>query len=425
MKSKATLSSFQMNFFNKVASVFLTKGILFFFSLGASILSARILGPAGQGMVGMALTVGMIGSQFMNLGIHSVNSYILARDKSKLGPLMGNTLALACAAALISICIYWFLRLFSIYVNLQGSMLVLACMYIPIGLYLMLQQNLLVGIGAVGVYNLLEIFNGVLYFGLLLLLLLLDTAHPTRVLFSRILAVLFSILLGFRYLVKKAERPIMPDGRLFKRCLPFSIKSYIACLCSYLVLRSDVLMVNYLLGDEQTGLYTTAVSLSDVLTLLSASVGTLLFPAAAAITSDMQRTNFMQRTLRVLAILMGILTLSAALLARFVIEPLYGAAYGPSSQVFVILMPGVFFMALQSTLSNYFAAKNMWTGNIFTPILGLLLNLGANALWIPRWGINGAAAASVVAYTVMFLIMFIRFLRDNRRIMGEDVWGEP
>lgn len=417
---KWLFSFFQSDFFKKVASVFLTKGVLFFLSLGTSVLSARILGPAGQGVVGMGLTVGAIGSQFMNLGMHSANGYILARDKTELGPLIGNSFVLTCVASGIAICIYVFLRLFPVFVNLRDLMLVLACLYIPISLYLMLQQNLLVSVGAVRVYNLLELFNGIIYPSLILFLVLLHFVQPTSVFFVRLLSTSGSIVLGFFYLAKRSERPLRPNSRLFRKCLPFGLKSYIACLCSFLVLRSDVLMVNYFLGDEQTGLYTTAVTLSDVLTILSGSVGTLLFPTAAAIMSDRQRFDFVKKTLRVLAFLMGTFTLFAALLSQFVIEPLYGAVYKPSCQVFIILLPGVYFMALQSTLSNYFAAKNMWMGNILTPTVGLLVNLSANALWIPCWGINGAAAASVVAYTAMFLIMFTRFWRDERKIMEGD-----
>ncbi len=409
----------QLDFFKKVVSVFLTKGILFLVSLGSSILSARVLGPAGRGIIGTASTIGGIGAQFMNLGMHSANGYMLARDKGKLGPLWGNTLLLSGAAALVAGGAYVVLQRFPVFGNLRGTMLMLACLYIPLGLYQMLQQNLIVAVGAVGVYNALELVQGILYPALLFLLAFLHILYPESAFSATLLSVAASILIGAFFLAKKTETRIWPDGKLFKRCLPFGLKSYTACLCSYLVIRSDILMVSYLLGDAQTGLYTTAVSLSDILSLLPTALGTLLFPTAAAITSDRQRSDFMKRTLTVLAPFMGILVLVAAFLARFAFVRLYGDAFAPSADVFIILMPGVFFMSLQSALSNYFAAKNMWTGNILTPLIGLFANLFANALLIPRWGIRGAAVASVVSYTAMCLIMWIRFLADTRRITEE------
>lgn len=409
----------QFDFFKKVASVFLTKGIIFLIKFGSSVLSARVLGPAGRGIIGTASTIGGIGAQFMNFGMHSANGYMLARDKRKLGPLWGNTLLLSAVAAIVSVGVYIFLRKIPVFGNLQGGMLILACLYIPVGLYLMFQQNLLIGIGAVGIYNALELFQGILYPLLLFLLAFLHMLYPESAFSATLVSVIASILPGILFLVKQVDGPIRPDGKLFKECLPFGLKSYTACLCSYLVIRFDVLMVSYLLGDAQTGLYTTAVSLSDVLSLLPAAMGTVLFPTVASISSDRQRSDLMKRTLTLLAPVMGGLTLAAALLAHFVFTPIYGEAFAPSADVFIILMPGIFFMSMQSALSNYFAAKDMWTGNILTPLIGLLMNLGVNALLIPKWGIRGAATASVISYTMMFLIMFFRFIADERKIIEE------
>jgi O-antigen/teichoic acid export membrane protein len=417
-----TLKQFaRSNFLKKVASVFLTKGVLFLVSFGSSILSARVLGPAGRGIIGTASTIGGIGAQFMNLGMHGANGYMLAHDKTKLGPLWVNTLLLSGAASIVAVGVYIFLRKTPVFGNLQGVMLILACLYIPVGLYQMLQQNLLVGIGAVGVYNALELFQGILYPVLLFLLAFQHILYPESAFSATLVSVIASILIGALFLMKQAKGSIRPDGKLFKECLPFGLKSYTASLCSYLVIRFDILMVNYLLGDVQTGLYTTAVSLSDVLSLLPTALGTVLFPTAAAISSDRQRSDFMKRTLILLAPTMGVLTLAAALLARSVFGPLYGEAFVPSADVFIILMPGIFFMSMQSALSHYFAAKNMWTGNILTPLVGLLMNLCINALLIPQWGIRGAAAASAISYTMMFLIMFIRFIGDVRKAAEETL----
>ena len=122
-----TLKQFaRSNFLKKVASVFLTKGVLFLVSFGSSILSARVLGPAGRGIIGTASTIGEIGAQFMNLGMHGANGYMLAHDKTKLGPLWVNTLLLSGAASIVAVGVYIFLRKTPVFGNLQGVMLILA-----------------------------------------------------------------------------------------------------------------------------------------------------------------------------------------------------------------------------------------------------------------------------------------------------------
>src|SRR3972149_6606561 len=60
--------------------------------LVTSVLVARILGPEGRGLYAVAMAVGAIGVQFGNLGLHASNTYYVARERSLLPALIGNTL---------------------------------------------------------------------------------------------------------------------------------------------------------------------------------------------------------------------------------------------------------------------------------------------------------------------------------------------
>lgn len=409
-----------ITFFKKVWSVFATNGALFVIGLGSSILSARLLGPDGKGIVGSAVALSGIGAQFMNLGMHGAGNYYLAKHPQRLNRVMGNALMLAAAAAVAAVLFYCAFQIMPEWTTLQGLMLVLACTYIPLNLYQMLQQNLFLGIGDVRNYNRVNLANGILYPVLLLALLLMGSNAPELVFSCTIVTSILTCVIGYVLIRKHLPDAIRPDKQLFRECLPFGLKSYAACLGSYLVIRLDVLMVGHFLGNEQTGYYTVAVALSDVVSMVPNAVSTLLFPEAAAMRSNWERSQFMKQTLKILAIFMAVLTMAACLLSGFFIPLLYGEVYAPSAQIFNLLMPAVFFMALQSALSNYFAAKNQWTGNILTPFTGLAINIMLNAILIPRNGIAGAAIASIVAYGVMLLIMLGRFVRDNQKMKKEQ-----
>lgn len=408
------------SFFRKVWSVFVTNGLLFVVGLGSSILSARLLGPEGKGIVGSAVAISGIGSQFLNFGMHGSHSYQLAKAPEHMSQVAGNNLLLAALAAVCGGVLYGVMRLQSGWTPLTGWMLFLACLYIPLGLYQLLIQNAFLGVGAVGVYNRLNLISGLVYPALLVCVALCGTATTEMVYLCTVVTAGLVILWGQMQLRPWIQEGIRLDLKFFRACLPFGLKSYMACLGSYLVIRSDVLMVGYFLGDEQTGLYTVAVNLSDIVSMVPSAVSTLLFPEAASMNSDMERAGFMRKTLfRLTPVMIG-LTVAAGLMSGVVIPILYGAEYAASAHVFQVLMPAVFFMALQSVLSNYFAAKNMWTGNILAPFLGLAVNFSLNTVLIPRYGIEGAAIASVVSYGVMLAIMLVRFVMDNRRIKKEQ-----
>ena len=58
----------------RVLETFSTRIFLIILSLITSVFVARTLGPEGRGLYAIALTIGMLGVQFSNLGLHSSNT---------------------------------------------------------------------------------------------------------------------------------------------------------------------------------------------------------------------------------------------------------------------------------------------------------------------------------------------------------------
>ena len=409
----------ERSFFQKVLSVFVTNGVLLIVGMGSSILSARLLGPEGKGVVGSAVALSGIGSQFLNFGMHGSHSYQLAKNPGCMSRVAGNNLIMVALAVVCGVLLYAVMRQQPTWTTLTSVMLVLACLYIPLSLYQLLIQNVFLGIGQVRVYNRLNLISGLGYPVMLFCVAILGVVSPQTVFLCTLASAGLVVICGQVWLKPLIAEGMRLDITFFKSCLPFGIKSYMACLGSYLVIRSDVLMIGYFLGEAQTGIYTVAVNLSDIVGMVPGAVSTLLFPEAASMTSDYERALFMNKILVRLAFVMAVLVMAAWCLSRMVIPIMYGMEFAPSVRAFQILMPAVFFMSLQSVLSNYFAAKNMWTGNIATPFIGLAVNFSLNAILIPRIGIEGAAIASVVSYGVMMAVMLARFIVDSRRIEKE------
>ena len=407
-------------FTKKVLSVIFTKGVLFIFGLGASVLTARMLGPAGKGVYGAAVALGGIGAQFMNLGMHASSQYYISKDKEKMSGIWGNILLLTGAAVIVSILIYFFFTFYKSLTSVSGFMLALACISMPVLLYYMLQQNLFIGLGAVKHFNWLELLSGALFPVLLGATALFTIIVPQSVMTLSLIASIISLSVGAILLRWKFKFIPSPSLSLFLDVLPYGLKSYLACLGSYLVTRLNILLISAMLGDIQTGLYTTALSLADSIYMIPLSFGMLILPTAAAMESDAKRCEFMKKTLLTLSVVMTVIACLAAVLSKFVIGLLFGNDFLESSRVFNILMIGTVFMSLQGALSNYFAAKNKWTGNIITPFVGLALSLVLNILFIPTYGINGAAAVSVVTYTIMFLFMIGRFIFDSKAVLNDQ-----
>ena len=66
--------SLPSDFIQKILETFSTRVLLIIFSLATSIIIARSLGPEGRGLYALAITIGTMGVQFTNMGLHSSNT---------------------------------------------------------------------------------------------------------------------------------------------------------------------------------------------------------------------------------------------------------------------------------------------------------------------------------------------------------------
>lgn len=224
------------------------------------------------------------------------------------------------------------------------------------------------------------------------------------------------VLTGSFFLKSDLQTKICQDKRVLLEMLPFGFKSYLSCLITYLVLRVDVLMLDTFLNKAETGLYSLAVNLADIVNMLAVAVAMLLFPKLSGMSEEEARRKFIWNTLKYMSGIMLILIIGATIFSEIGVLWVYGKAYHGSVPVFRILMPGIFFWALSSLLFNYFSSENRIGVNIGSSLLGLGVNLILNWILIPKEGIQGAALASTVAYILIFLVLIYYLIKVEKKI---------
>jgi hypothetical protein len=139
---------------------------------------------------------------------------------------------------------------------------------------------------------------------------------------------------------------------LFTGNLGYSIRGYVAAFFSFVALRLDVLLIQYLLDAEQAGYYSVAVSLTDVLYMLPVTVGAILFPKLSGMPEDAQRWQYAKKVVSIVAVLMAGIAIVALFGARPLITILYGVPFEPATAAFVWLLPGIVLLSVSSLLIN-------------------------------------------------------------------------
>jgi len=406
------------DFVRKVSETFVTRILLIGISMITSVIVARILGPEGRGLYAVAGTIGALGAQFGNLGLHASNTYWVARDKSLLPALVGNTLFISFAFGGSVAFLVW--AVFTIWPSLapiQGMLLILACIWIPFGLAYMLSQNLLLGIQEVRAYNKIEVilqFVGLISIGATIIF---HIVTAETVFSAGLIALVFGLVWALWMLKPYLSRRPTLSRTLFKEHVSYGIKAYSAAFFAFMVLRIDLLMVKYMLGAEQAGYYSIAVTMTDMLFMLPSVTGMILFPQLAVISHNRGKWQFTKRVVLWISLAMLIITVFSSLLAAPLVKVLFGKDFLPAVPAFVWLMPGIFILSINIIFMNFFASIGMPLITVYSPGIAAIVNILLNMKLIPAAGIVGASISSTLSYGLMLLASTVYIRRMKRTIL--------
>ena len=400
----------EREFVQNVLHTLSSKGVLIAIGLISNVIITRGLGPDGKGVYGLVITIITVGLQFGHLGLHSSNTYFVAKDRSIWGRLFANSIIIALTSGLLISGIMIAInelapQVFQLDSSFQFNLIIL--IGTPLALMSLLFKNLLIGVQHIKQNNYFEMLSRSLYVIAIVTLYLTGVLDVVTVLIAYMFEHLMVILLEGRYMVRKADRPMRPSLSLFNRNLRYGLRAYAAIFLAFLVIRSDVLLLNYYLEDEQDGYYFTSVQLIDQFKMLGAVVAGVLMPRLASTDSIKEKFRLNLKVLRTMTLVLSVAGLVVILLAKPIILLLFGKAFLPSVASLRILVVAMIFLSLETVLGQFLAAIGMPMRLVYFWLLCFLINLVLNIMWIPIYGEIGAAYASVISYLSIFILVFI------------------
>lgn len=190
-----------------------------------------------------------------------------------------------------------------------------------------------------------------------------------------------------------------------------------AGLAVMVYMRIDQIMLGQMQGDEAVGMYSAAVRISEVWYFLPTAIIASVFPAIAA-AKKLSEPLYYQRMQRlydlIVAISLGV-AMTMTFLSGWLVTQLYGAAYADAGPILAIHVWAGIFTFLGVASSHWFLLENMVVHMFYRTALGALVNITLNLILIPDYGGQGAAAATLISYSVA-AFWFDAFNRKSRRL---------
>ena len=183
----------------------------------------------------------------------------------------------------------------------------------------------------------------------------------------------------------------------------------------------DTVILGLVRSDAETGWYAAAYRVYEGVTYVPAVLSAVLTPRFSYLFVH-DRAALRAQFLRALggAAVLGVLLGGLAVwLARPAMSLLFGAAYAPAVVPLQILAGGAVFVFCTWILHAAAIATNLDRRLLLTTAVGLFSNVALNLLFIPRWGIGGAAWATVLAEAITVALLFIQIQRPLSAAVSE------
>ncbi len=199
---------------------------------------------------------------------------------------------------------------------------------------------------------------------------------------------------------------------LFKYSWPL-ILSGIAII---IYMRIDQVMIGQILGDKEVGIFSAAVRISEIWYFVPIAIVGSVFPT---IIENKERNEIlyferMQKLLNFLSLLGICIAIIVTFMSGSIIRLFFGSSYELAGPVLAIHVWAGVFVALGVASGSWLTAENLQKYSLYRAFYGCIMNVLLNLILIPKYGINGAAIATVLSYGVsVFSIGFY----DNGKII--------
>ncbi|MEO6349192.1 MAG: polysaccharide biosynthesis C-terminal domain-containing protein [Candidatus Limnocylindrales bacterium] len=382
---------------------------------------ARTLGPEGKGAFVLVLNLSSLGALILSLGLERSLAVFAAKSLDIARRATANaalwTLIVGGLGVVAIIALYGPRTvdhaptglLAPIMPDLTSPQLLAGALALP--------GEIAFGIGLVGLlgrqrvlaYNVLRFVRRAGFVALVLAVALIGRLDLELVLILNLVALVVTVA-GLAWAMARARMfgtNFSPS--LLGEQLSFGGRTVLGTLAERLHYRANTFLLNAFIGVGATGVFSVALGLAETLWYLPASFGLVLF--SRALQGGTEGARIASAMTRTMLALMVVVSIPLWLIAPLAVEAVYGAPFRDAGVALQIMLPGVLAYSVVAVLSNPIIAWGAPGRLTAVLVIGLLANLAANFVLIPQLGMNGAALASSISYTITAALILVLYKR--------------
>jgi len=241
---------------------------------------------------------------------------------------------------------------------------------------------------------------------------------------TEIIVLSLCILILFTKFIKsmvKVQKDILIN--LAFESLPFALTVLFYSIYFYI----DSVMLSYMRGVYEVGIYSAAYSLTLALIFIPTIYINSIFPSLSKFyVNSMESLKFAyKKSLLYISVVALPMTIILFFLSEEIIYFLYGGEFSNSALVFKIIAITIFFRFVTFVNAITILSVDKQKQRLYSQAITAILNIILNLILIPAYGYIGAAVATVITEFFLFAAYFHIVIKDFGAIKDILILGKP
>ena len=390
---------------------------------------ARYLGPEQFGTLSYAQAfVGLFGA-VATLGLDGIVIKHLVKDEGNRDLFLGTAFSLKLLSAIVALVIIWFVALMTSYENNDTIIITIiasALLFQSLNVIDFYFQSKVLSRYIVIVNLISQLSASFIRIALIL------TNAPLIAFAYVILFDAIILAVGYTYVFKHKNLSfrqwkfnITTASELLKHSWPLALSGVVISI----YMKIDQVMIKEILGKTSVGHYAAAVKISEAWYFVPVVINSSLFPAIIN-AKKRSRKEFHDR-LKILYSFMlwsaVAISIPTTIYSKYIINLLYKEQFDQASTVLMIHIWAGVLVSLGVVTSSIVISNNKQKNALIATSIGAISNIILNFFMIPRFGIIGAAFATIISQIIsgLFVPIFYKVDPHYPRIIKDSLWDFP
>lgn len=375
-----------------------------------SVLLARYLGPTNFGIISFAISLVVLLSSFIHLGLGGLVVRDILNFPEQQDVTLGTTFTLKIICGLViflsigTLCFYDFFEYNESWVIFFVSTSLIFRPFETIDFWFQSRVRVKFSVYAKSLaFIVASVVNIILIF-IKAPLVAFAVVYAVEVTLEALFLVLLYSRINQSILKWRAKLPKA------KELLSQSWMLILSGLFATVYLKIDQIMLKFMIGNEEVGIYAIAAQLSEAWYFLPSALAMSVYPALIKC-KKVDEEVYRQKLQNIFDILFAsafIVALVVTFTSGPLIKFLYGDTFLRSSQILKIHIWAGIFIFMRALFSKWIIIENLLYFSLMSHALGATVNVLLNFMLINKYAGMGASVATLISYSVAsYFMLFI------------------